>query len=352
MAKPCYLAIEARLPQAAGLELSARLLAARPHWDPELTEDGLNFVINLGEAELDAELSVLEDCCRQVERPRQGGPIEIQVRRAESPAPGLKPEACGPFRLHFLKPGQSPPPPRADRLFLSDQAAASARLWAGEALLLSALAEHLSPPPGAPETRGRPSLIWQLGLPLAPVAAIRGASGPISFIGDEANAAAALALAKLNGEAAPLHPETAALKSLARSQKHWAGRFGLIAVHLSPYLAARGLKILSDWLAPDGALIISGFAPGPQTALLLRAAARCSLALAESSTEGLWAAMKLRPTPKGEELPPLSGTVVPELMEAPAEEGDKGEGSEEEPLILAQPDDELDQEPGQDAEAV
>lgn len=340
-----YLGIRARLPQAAGLELSARLLAARPEWDVEAAEDGLSFAIPLVHGQVDADLSILEETCRGVERGRVFAEIELSVRRlAERPSQAA-PAAAGPFRLQFIEPDEEPPVPRPDRLILPRTLQASRRQWAGETLLLSAIADHLTPPPGAPETRGLPALILEAGLPLAPLAAAFGGAGEVILLSDDGSCEKAETLAALNEKSGGLRTMTAPFKTLARKETDWPGRFGLIAIHLSPYLAARRLKTLARWLAPDGALIITGFAPGPQTAHLLRAAAKAGLGLAESITEGWWAAMKLAALPEREELPPLTGSLVPDLVEVPDEdrlENEEGneEITDEESLILDEEDEE------------
>lgn len=366
------LLIEARLPRPAGLELSARLLAARPHWDIEVEEDGLSFVLAYRPGALDPELTALEEACRQLERTRTGLELELRVSRIQEELerpPRPLPGGFGPWSLVPADPEEDPPPAGRHFLRLPAGLGASRRWQAGEALLLSALADHLSPPPGAPETRGRPSLVLESGLPLAPAAAVRAGSGPVTLLTDEAAASLATELARLNhpagrpadGAESPLRPGDGALplwgleiicepfKSLARKRGDWAGRFGLIAVHLSPYLAARRLKTLAGWLRPEGRLIVSGFNPGPQTAHLLRAAARAGLSLAGSVAEGDWAALTLEVSPPRPELPPLTGSLVPDLVDLPPEEEFPVlEGSEEaveaeaadEGLLLAEDEDE------------
>ncbi len=335
-ALPEHLFIEARLCPAAGLELSARLLAARPHWDIELDEERASFAIDLVRGELDGELLLLEEALGQLERVKNIEITDFWVRRrAEAPSPA-PPASAGPWRLHVLPPGEEPPPPRPDRLCLPFGLSASARFWASESLLLSLAAEHFTPQPGAPETRGRAMLALGHVLPLAPTAALLAGCGEAVLISDGASGERAQGAAALNGKRDALACFSEDFALLAKKMEDWQGRFGLISVHLSPYLAIRRLKVLAGWLAEDGVLIISGFAPGPQTAQLLRAAAKCGLALSASNTEGAWAAMKLEPAPAGEDLPPLTGSVVPALMEAPLETRpeDGEEIPDEESLML------------------
>lgn len=359
--------IKARLPRPAGLELSARLLAARPQWDLEVEDDGLNFTLPFSPASPGEDLTVLKEACLSLERARAGLEVELKVTWA-APGQGQGAElgglALGPWRTGLYDgPAANEDSGGRFTLRLPPGLSASRRWLAGETLILTALADHLSPPPGAPETRYRPALVVEYGPALAPTAALRAGSGPVTLLTDEAGGALALKLSGLNGfspnratpgrepdtdPAPPLAVITTPFKILARQKSEWAGHFGLIAVHLSPYLAARRLKTLAGWLRPEGALIISGFAPGPQTAHLLRSAARAGLNLAASVAETDWAALRLELSPPRTQLPPLTGSLVPELAELPpteefpdldvAEEADKP--PEDEGLMLAEEEDE------------
>lgn len=171
----------------------------------------------------------------------------------------------------------------------------------------------------------------------------------MALLTDEAAGSLAEELTRLNHPEQPLEIISTPFKSLARKRDDWSGHFGLIAVHLSPYLAARRLKTLAGWLRPEGVLIVSGFSPGPQTAHLLRAAARAGLSLAGSVSEGDWAALTLETAPARPELPPLTGSLVPDLVDLPpAEEFPDLEVAEneteaipeDEGLMLADDDDE------------
>ena len=318
-----YLCIEARLPRPAALELAARLEAARPRWDPELTEAGFRFFLPRLAGRLDGELTVLEEGCRQVERGRDWV-VSLEVTRAAGPAAARAPAALGPWPVAGASADSGPPEgdTPADRLSLPPEAGLSGRRWAGESLLAGLLTAHFTPPPGASKTSGRPTLALAAGWSPAPLAALLAGSGPITFLAeDETTAEQARRLAELNGQAALFTVETSPFKTLARQNPGWAGRFGLILVHLSPYLAARRLKTLTPWLAPGGVILAAGFAPGLQTAHLLRAAGRGGLELDISDIRGDWAAVSLRPAPARPVLPPLTGSVVPALADWPEAAG-------------------------------
>lgn len=329
------LCIKARLPRPAGLELCARLLAERPYWDIELDDDGLSFAIPLLYGRVDEELTVLEECCRNVERTRGALEIELEVKAGQEAPSFPPPGALGPWRLALAASAEPAWPPRAEsgpagmrqspflpdnfKIAIPPAFSFSRRQWAGEALLLTALADHLAPPPGAPATSGQAALIIESILPLAPLAAHQAGAGPISLITDGHSAPTLAELTGLNQIEAEIECLTLPFKSLAR-REDWRRRFGLIAVNISPYTSARRLKSLAGWLRPEGAIIIAGFAPGPQTAQILRSAARAGLELASSINDGDWAAMILHLAPPREELPPLTGSVVPALVDLPPEE--------------------------------
>lgn len=357
-----YLNIQARLPLAAGLELSARLLAARPAWDIEVEDDGLYFKVSLPDAPQPVEcltpdaapvsedLELIEEACQGVERARTGFAVELSTTIGDPRPHSLPPGAAGPWSLEPSASGL----PGPDRLILPAQAQASRRFWATESLLLTLMAEHLTPPPGAPETRGLPTLVLGTVLPLAPTVALWSGLAPgilseastatnsptlpperteplapVFLLGPPEALIAAQAVANANGLAGALNTIEQPFPVFAKKQTGWEGHFGLIALNMSPYLISRWLKTLARWLNTEGALIISGFAPGPQTAHLLRAAAKAGLHLSGTIIDGYWAAMKLRIAPARPQLPPLTGSVVPDLVDLP-EKPVLEEGIEEE----------------------
>jgi hypothetical protein len=185
---------------------------------------------------------------------------------------------------------------------------------------------HLTPPPGAPATRGRPVLSLAAGWSLAPLAALSAGSGPVTALAEEEITAARIRrLADWNGRR--IEVETGPFSGLGRRRPDRA--FGLILIRLSPYLAARRLRALARWLAPDGVILAAGFAPGLQTAHLLRAAVRAGLVLEASDLLEGWAAARLSPRDAGPELPPLTGSVIPTLFDWSGEEEAEAEASPE-----------------------
>jgi hypothetical protein len=127
--------------------------------------------------------------------------------------------------------------------------------------------------------------------------------------------------------------EMGPFSGLERRRPDWAGAFGLILVRLSPYLAARRLRTLARWLAPEGVILAAGFAPGIQTAHLLRAAVRSGLVLESSDLLEGWAAVRLGLGEAGPELPPLTGSLVPTLFDWTEDEDDQAEADEDSLMV-------------------
>ena len=319
------LRIEAGLPRPAALELAARLEAGRPLWDMELTGEGLRFFLPWTPGALDVELAVLEEGCRQVERSRGDLTVALAVTRAEDPdEPPARPAALGPWPLAESR--------AEEGIALPPELRLSRARWAGESLLAALATTLLTPPPGAPATRGRPVLSLAAGWSPAPLAALLAGCGPVTALAEEEVTAARIRrLADWNGRS--IEVETGPFSGLNRRRPGWAGLFGLILVRLSPYLAARRLRTLARWLAPDGVILATGFAPGIQTARLLRAAGRAGLVLEASDILEGWAAVRLGPREPVPELPPLPWSAAPALFDWPAGDNE-GRAEDEDPDSL------------------
>ena len=303
-----HLRIEAGLPRPAALELAARLEAIRPLWDIELTGTGLKFFLTWTPGGLDRELTILEEGCRQVERSRESLTVSLAVTRVAGD-PAVRPATLGPWLLS----GDRGEGGEAFIALPPDFRLSGAR-WAAENLLAGLSLAYLTPFPGGPPTRGRPVLSLAAGWSLAPLAAILAGSGPVTALAEEEVTAARISLlAEWNRR--PVQVETGPFSGMGRSRPDWAGAFALILIRLSPYLAASRLRALARWLAPDGVIMAAGFAPGREMAHLLRAAVRSGLILDSSDLREGWAAVRLSPNAAGPELPPLTGSVVPALVD-------------------------------------
>jgi hypothetical protein len=153
-------------------------------------------------------------------------------------------------------------------------------------LAVTALTERLTPPPGAPETRGQRTLIFEEGPPLLTAIALTLGSGPLTLVTiEEETAEAAKAIAASYGLYERLEVIHSPLGVLTKERPDFNEAFSLIVVSLSPYALSRRLGGLFNWLAPlRGRLIVTGMTAGAQGALILRNAFKAGFFLHSSAT--------------------------------------------------------------------
>lgn len=346
-----HVIIRAALPQEAALELSARLGAARPDWDADLTGDGLVLYLPYDPQNSPGDLELLEQTLQNLEKSRKTLELDLIVERCGPPLTARPPRRLGPWEVYMQAgDGDEDQPTPAGALRLPAGLVASGRLWQGAALLAGAVSAYLAPPPGAPETRDGAGLFLEGQIASTPVVAIKCGLKEAILV-SETGAEAASVLAGLNHCRADLEINAEPFSRLVKDHgEQWREKFNLITLNLSPYLAARRLKIAASWLRPKvGRLFITGFAPGPQTAYILRAAAKAGLALTRSSAAEPWALLELEINPFElidpitlgqdelilDELPPeeLARLAAEEALTAPwlsKDEEDAGQGGDEE----------------------
>lgn len=172
----------------------------------------------------------------------------------------------------------------------------SPRLKTCLSLALTALASHLAPPPGAPETKGQGVLIFDENPAILSTAALISGSGPVAIISSHPRLAKlAKMMASLNclQESPQILPES--LPPWTRATfRAYADSFGLIVANHSVHMIVRALRALAAWLKPgDGKLIVTGVQVGAQSSYLVKAASRADLVLSETSVEGGWAVMTM-----------------------------------------------------------
>jgi hypothetical protein len=162
----------------------------------------------------------------------------------------------------------------------------SPRRRTGMALAISLMADFLSPPPGAPDTRGLRTLVASEGPAVLPLAALKLGSGPVTFLcaGDEARISE-MELSEMNGETGRIGTLHGPLPRSLRTGGPLPERsFGLVCSALAAPLLARHLSRLARLLSPQGRIVASGLGLGPQTEAVLKAASRAGLTLAFSVT--------------------------------------------------------------------
>ncbi|MDR2142176.1 MAG: hypothetical protein LBR11_10390 [Deltaproteobacteria bacterium] len=153
-------------------------------------------------------------------------------------------------------------------------------------LALEAITERLSPPPGAPETRGLPTLIIEEGPALLTAGALLSGSGPVTLVSvEESTTRSAREIAATIGQAAQLTVVNSPLGALVKEfEFQWRETFGLIVLSLSPHALARRLKNILAWLKADlGRLIVAGMAAGAQSAWVMKNGFKAGFALRGSA---------------------------------------------------------------------
>ncbi|MDR1109516.1 MAG: hypothetical protein LBP92_02180 [Deltaproteobacteria bacterium] len=290
--------LEIPVPQEARPELLARLLAARPWWDPFITGLGLAIVhdprggLGSDEAAFGPELAKVKEIVSQLARGRHGeAKIKLHWRPGETQAhPAIG--SLGPWRVC----GPDQPGGGETGLLAPWPLRPSPRLRAWNNLAASGMADYLTPPPGAPETRGGRTLIFDEDPgPLAVMSLLLGSGQVEAVCSKSPRAAAAEELARLNGREDSLKVTLAGIPPWPRGlAAAWVGKFDLVVVNYSPYLATKFLKAAGSFLASDRSrLLLSGLHVGTQASLIIKAASRCGLSLLASSTEGDWTILSM-----------------------------------------------------------
>jgi hypothetical protein len=228
------------------------------------------------------------DARQAVPDSRGGGGEQLSAGPAAPPDGGTGAPAAGPAADGGgarNAPGRSLPAGPA--LALPGSLALSPRRRLELSLAVSLMAERLSPPPGAPDTRGGETLVLAEGPAVLPLASLKLGTGPVTFLctGEEA-ARSVPVLAALNGETGRIRILPGPLaKTLRPGRTLPAEGYGLVAACLPPALLARHVSALARLLAPRGRIVAAGPAQGAQTAHVLKAASRAGLLLGGSVIE-------------------------------------------------------------------
>jgi hypothetical protein len=163
-------------------------------------------------------------------------------------------------------------------------------------LLIDAIGEYLTAPPGAPDLRGQKTLIIQEGPAILPFAASKFGSGELTLIckGEETK----FSLDVLNELNEPLENMILLNKPLSdvikQSKTDFIDYFSLIVTSISPYLLAKNLKFLVPWLKSKGRIIAIGFSESSWTSTLLKTAFKLGLDLKTSVIDGDYCSIQLQ----------------------------------------------------------
>jgi hypothetical protein len=154
-------------------------------------------------------------------------------------------------------------------------------------LAIAALTDRLTPPPGAPETRGQNVLILEEGPALLTAAALKSGAGRVFLVClEDATVESAQAIAERLGLSDRLELVLSPLGALVTERARlWNETFSLAVASASPYALARRLKNLYHWLIPkESRLVCAGMAAGTQASLILKSAFKAGYLLHSSAT--------------------------------------------------------------------
>jgi hypothetical protein len=172
----------------------------------------------------------------------------------------------------------------------------SPRLKAWLDLAASALTNYLTPPPGAPRTKGAKTLIFDEDPALLAAVSLSAGAGEVTAVCSPGpRAGFAMRTAGKNGFGGRLTVLQAGLPPWPqKTTLPWVGYFDLIVINYSPYLTIKFMRAASSWLAaPNSRLVVSGLHVGQQTSLVIKAASRVGMSLLETSTSEQWTVMSL-----------------------------------------------------------
>ncbi|MDR1656564.1 MAG: hypothetical protein LBT47_03260 [Deltaproteobacteria bacterium] len=290
--------LDIRIDPGAAPELLARLLAEHPRWDLFFTSDGLamNYWAGSGaSAQGPWAAPELAEIKAAITKFSRGGRLK-GGKTTLSWVPGADTEfgavlGLGPFGFYDsnLETGQN-------RLALPQTIRLSPRLKTCYALALTAVSSFLTPPPGAPDTTGKPAMVLDECPVITALALLAAGAGPVQIVcSDPLLSDLTRSAASLNGfddsletVVSPAHPWPKALT------KSWQSAFNLITICYSPYLVNRVIREAASWLAPgQSRMIVTGIYGGSQIALMVKAASRAGLSVLETSMEGNWSVMTL-----------------------------------------------------------
>jgi hypothetical protein len=151
---------------------------------------------------------------------------------------------------------------------------------------VGAIADYLTPPPGAPDVRGLKSLFLLEGEPLLPFAALSYGSGEATVAFSLPRTGALLKVYRdLNGETL-IAPREGPLNETLRNPENFSPEsFSLICVSRKAFPSAKALANLALWLKVRGRLLFTGLGVGTQTSAVLKAASKAGLLLSHSVEE-------------------------------------------------------------------
>lgn len=268
-------------PGLAG-DLATRVMALWPGLEVKTYEESVRFRLPL-DKDTDTNLQRLEKALQALEKTRALDPVNVKIRNLTGPDSGPKLLRRGRFVIR--RPGVEVQA-GADQIVLTLEPGLAFGTGGhpSTSLTLAAMDEYFNPQPGSPSRSGARVLDVGTGSGILALAAARLGAGPILAV-DSSHEAAETAPknAALNGVASKITVSRTTLDKVS-------GEFDLILANLVPAVLVRAGKKLPRLLAPEGTMIVAGFADS-QTPQIVKAMTKAGLVIIKSYSQAGWAAL-------------------------------------------------------------
>ena len=270
-------------PELSG-ELASRLMAVWPGLEVKAEAGFVSFTLPV-DREIDRNLELLEQTLKKLEEGRNLPDLGVRCVNRSGPDSAGDNIQAGCFLI--VQPGGDHiSAPDKIVMTIDPGAAFGTGGHPSTRLSLAAMEEYFNPGPGAPSRQGARVLDTGTGSGILAVAAgLSGAGCILAVDPDREAAAAACRNASING-----------LESIMEFQETTAdridGEFDLILANLVLSVLLRSCKKLVPRLAPEGTLILSGFADS-QTPQVVKAVTKLGLVSVKSYSLDGWGALAL-----------------------------------------------------------
>jgi len=281
------LELEVEINSGLAGDLATRIMALWPGLEVMPGENSVSFQLAVDDR-LDDNLKRFEKALQALERARSLEPLIVHGRNLDDPDPG--PEVIRVGRFIIRRPDSSVYA-RDDQIVLSLEPGPAFGTGGhpSTALALKAVDEYYTPRPGRPSRSGDRVLDAGTGSGILALAAARLGTGPIIAVDTAPDAVeAARANMALNGMEGRVD-----VSQMGADQV--AGEFDLILANLVTSVLVKVLKKLVPLLAPDGTVILAGFADG-QAPQVVKAVGRTGLTVSKSYSRAGWSGLMLTRT--------------------------------------------------------
>ena len=277
------LEFEIETPPGLSGDLATRIMTLWPNMEINPEENRVVFNIPIDER-LDVNISLLEETFQAFERARNISELDVLTRNLSGP--DSDPERLEIGRFIITRPGVPAGRNDSDRvsIVLESGAAFGAGGHPSTGLMLTAMDEFFSPPPGAPSSQGARVLDAGSGSGILSVAAAKLGAGPIKAVDIAPEAVTATEKnIILNGLSGQIDIEQ-------RPADQAEGEYDLILANMTPSVLLRTAKKLVRFLSPEGVIILSGFADS-QASQVVGSMTKSNMVTQKSYSNSGWSAL-------------------------------------------------------------